>query len=139
MFLILACVVLSWLIFAQVGLDGIQASIFGSVSRNEVMSDVIKRRVIDSPWTSVFLTGILVVGASLAMSIMHISRARLSVRPFVLLLLCTGCLLTLVPEFLFLRDSFGARMNTVFKFYYQAWMLWSIVATYGIWRVSCYG
>ncbi len=138
-FLVLGCVVLSWLIFTQVELDGVKTSIFGAVSGNEIISDVIRRRVIDSPWTTVFLTSILVVCASLAMSIMHKSRERLSIRPFVLLLLCTGCLLTLVPEFLFLRDSFGARMNTVFKFYYQAWMLWSIVATYGIWRVSCYG
>jgi uncharacterized membrane protein len=44
-------------------------------------------------------------------------------------------MLTLGPEFLYLRDSFGTRMNTIFKFYYQAWALWSIVAAYGCWRV----
>ena len=48
-FLVLGCVVLSWLIFTQVELDGVQASIFGAVSGNEIISDVIKRRVIDSP------------------------------------------------------------------------------------------
>ncbi|HEX6387094.1 MAG TPA: DUF2298 domain-containing protein, partial [Anaerolineae bacterium] len=40
--------------------------------------------------------------------------------PFILLLIFTGALLTLGPEFVYLRDNFGVRLNTVFKFYYQA-------------------
>jgi YYY domain-containing protein len=51
---------------------------------------------------------------------------------FVLLLITLGALLILGPEFLYLRDQFGTRINTVFKFYYQAWMLWSLAAAYGI-------
>jgi len=51
---------------------------------------------------------------------------------FVLLLITLGALLVLGPEFLYLRDQFGTRINTVFKFYYQAWMLWSLAASYGI-------
>ncbi len=47
---------------------------------------------------------------------------------FTLLLLLFGALLVLAPEFVYLRDQFGTRMNTVFKFYYQAWILWSLVA-----------
>ncbi|OQY31184.1 MAG: hypothetical protein B6I38_06200 [Anaerolineaceae bacterium 4572_5.1] len=50
---------------------------------------------------------------------------------FVLLLTLWGALLVLGPEFIFLRDLFGYRINTIFKFYYQAWLLWSIVAAYG--------
>ena len=44
---------------------------------------------------------------------------------FLLLCLTAGFLLMYLPEFLYLRDQFGAlmRMNTVFKFYYQAWHL----------------
>jgi len=48
--------------------------------------------------------------------------------PFVLLMVVLGGIMVLAPEFVYLRDSFGARMNTVFKFYYQAWMLWSLAA-----------
>lgn len=51
---------------------------------------------------------------------------------FVLLLTILGALLLIGPEFLYLRDQFGTRINTIFKFYYQAWMLWSLVAAYGI-------
>ena len=49
---------------------------------------------------------------------------------FALLLIIWGGLLVLAPEFVFLRDLFGWRMNTIFKFYFQAWLLWSIAAAY---------
>lgn len=51
---------------------------------------------------------------------------------FVLLLISLGALLLIGPEFLYLRDQFGSRINTVFKFYYQAWMVWSLAVSYGI-------
>jgi YYY domain-containing protein len=56
---------------------------------------------------------------------------------FILLVVLIGGLLVLTPEFFFLRDQFGTRMNTIFKFYYQAWILWSAAAAYGmivLWR-----
>ncbi|MEI8131325.1 MAG: DUF2298 domain-containing protein [Leptolinea sp.] len=59
--------------------------------------------------------------------------------PFVLLLIVVGTGLTLFPEFFYLRDQFGWRMNTIFKFYYQTWILWSMAAAVGcylIWHYS---
>ena len=50
---------------------------------------------------------------------------------FVLLMTLLGTLLVLTPEFIFLRDQFYYRINTIFKFYFQAWQLWSIAAAYG--------
>ena len=50
---------------------------------------------------------------------------------FILLLTLLGSLLVIAPEFFYLRDQFGTRMNTIFKFYYQAWILWSLAAAYG--------
>jgi len=49
---------------------------------------------------------------------------------FILLLTLLGALLVLAPEFVYLRDQFGWRMNTIFKFYYQAWSLWSLAAAF---------
>jgi len=58
--------------------------------------------------------------------------ANLQPATFVLLLISLGALLIIGPEFLYLRDLFGTRINTIFKFYYQAWMVWSLAAAYGI-------
>ncbi len=49
---------------------------------------------------------------------------------FVVLLIIIAGLLTLGPEFLFLRDMFGYRINTIFKFYFLAWLMWGVAAAY---------
>jgi YYY domain-containing protein len=51
---------------------------------------------------------------------------------FAILMILLASLLVLAPEFVYLRDQFGDRMNTIFKFYYQAWMLWSLAAAFGV-------
>lgn len=43
--------------------------------------------------------------------------------------------LILFPEFFYLRDFFGTRMNTIFKFYYLAWILLSLSAAYAVNRL----
>jgi uncharacterized membrane protein len=60
----------------------------------------------------------------------HRSLSTGTSRSFVLLLLALGAILVLAPEFVYLRDQFGYRINTIFKFYYQAWMLWSLAAAF---------
>jgi len=49
---------------------------------------------------------------------------------FLLLMVLLGILLVVAPEFFYLRDQFGWRINTIFKFYYQAWLLWGVAAAY---------
>lgn len=54
---------------------------------------------------------------------------------FALLLVAIGAVLTLVPEFLYLRDNFGVRINTVFKFYYQAWLAFGLASAFGVYAL----
>jgi uncharacterized membrane protein len=54
------------------------------------------------------------------------------VLPFVLLLILTATLLVLGPEFVYLKDNFGQRLNTIFKFYYQAWVMFGVAALFGL-------
>ncbi len=55
---------------------------------------------------------------------------------FGLVLIGMGVLLPLIVEFIYLRDNFGIRMNTVFKFYFQAWLLMALAAAYGAYVVG---
>ena len=54
------------------------------------------------------------------------------VDPFLFLLIAVGSLLLIGPEFVYLRDQFGYRLNTIFKFYFQAWLLWSVPAAFAV-------
>jgi len=58
---------------------------------------------------------------------------------YALLLVLTGALLTLAVEVVYLRDLFGTRMNTVFKFYFQTWVVWGIAGAYGLARLLARG
>ena len=55
---------------------------------------------------------------------------------FILTLVFLAALLILAPEIFYLRDQFGWRMNTIFKFYFQAWMLLSISSAYFLFRIQ---
>ena len=64
------------------------------------------------------------------LEISNIRNAKLDL--FIILLVIVGILLTLAPEFIYLRDQFGWRMNTIFKFYYQTWIIWAVAAAYAV-------
>lgn len=51
---------------------------------------------------------------------------------FVVLCVAAGLLLTLAVEFVYLRDNFMVRMNTIFKFYFQAWVLMALASAFAV-------
>lgn len=92
-------------------------------------------------WTFLILGAFLVLVLWLVWRYMELFWANQGKAPlareavttlFVLLLAALGVLLVYAPEFVYLRDNFGTRMNTVFKFYYQAWLLFGLVVSYAI-------
>jgi uncharacterized membrane protein len=61
----------------------------------------------------------------------QINRSKLRIdEGFVAILALVGAGLTLLPEYFYLQDGFGTRLNTIFKFYFQAWVIWGLAAAY---------
>lgn len=79
-----------------------------------------------------YIGGLLTLLALFIPALAFLLNAGKSSSSFVLLLITLGTLLIIGPEFLYLRDNFGYRINTIFKFYYQAWIVLSLAAAYGI-------
>jgi len=72
--------------------------------------------------------------ASAVMIAVVLTRARRGADDgshFVLLFAALAIYLIFAAELFFVHDLFGNRMNTVFKFYYQAWIVLSVVGGYG--------
>lgn len=122
--------------FATQGLsmDGLQAGIRG------LILDVLGRRL-DQPgtWITLLLLGTLVLAAWKRKQRDHVDAEigkpesdEDRTRGFVLLLVIVGLLLTTFLEFFYLRDVFGNRMNSIFKFYYQTWIVWGLAAAFAI-------
>lgn len=111
-------------------------------ARTVVIRSLLSR--LGNPWTALVLIAFLTVivllirrsygdrrqGSTSPVSGKPAIPPTQGVRDFVLLLFAIGTLLVLSVEYVFLRDNFGTRMNTVFKFYYQAWVVWAISGAY---------
>jgi uncharacterized membrane protein len=133
--LMLAIVVgVSWLPFAgREDLINLFLSSVGGSSVNQVLVEGLWRRLtMSGTWITLFGLATLTLGLVFQKKN---NFAELDddchADQFVMLLILGGMILTLVPEFIYLRDLFGYRINTIFKFYYQAWLMWSIAAAYG--------
>ena len=110
-------------------------------STGQLLGFIALRRL-RNPWTFLFLGALLAWALAHLFTSLYSSRAEESgsraapISLFPLLLVTLGLLLTYAVEFVYIRDLFGTRMNTVFKFYFQTWVLWSIAGTYALARVS---
>ena len=76
------------------------------------------------------LTGLVAVGVYNALYLAR--RENESGRLFATLLAVLGLGLIIGAEFLFIRDFFNNRGNTVFKLYYQAWILLAAATAFAV-------
>jgi YYY domain-containing protein len=53
-----------------------------------------------------------------------------------LLLTLLAATVLFVPDFAYLRDVFDSRFNTVFKLYYQAWILLAVATPYALFSIA---
>ena len=57
---------------------------------------------------------------------------------FALLAAALGAFICFGTELIYIRDVFeggASRMNTIFKFYYQVWLIWGMLAAYAVWWI----
>ena len=103
---------------------------------------VIFKSIIDAPNIGIF-SGVMFLFLSL-MVLLALTRVEMRENQFVILLILTGVFASLGCELLHIVDTFSRagkhmpleRMNTVFKFYYQTWIMFSIAAAYGFFWVT---
>lgn len=126
---------------AQAAID----SMIGQASLSDAFGLIMRRRLeIERILTPLLLAGILSVAGAIVFGLKGKPPVteeaaepepapQFNLAPFIFVLVITGALLTMGPEFVYLRDFFGSRMNTIFKFYYQTWVVWSLASAFGVW------
>ena len=68
--------------------------------------------------------------------VLHAESGRSPAIVFVLAIVSLALLLVMGPEFLRVDDLFHNRMNTIFKLYYQAWILLAIASAFGLYFLN---
>ena len=79
-----------------------------------------------------YIGSLLTLLALLIPALSFLFKSENSPSSFILLMVGLASLLIIGPDFLYLRDNFGYRINTVFKFYYQAWILLSLAVAFAV-------
>jgi YYY domain-containing protein len=112
-------------------------AVHGGVPINEVILTSINNRLV-SPFTMITLSIILIYALGFLVNIISktknlpMVKNKINSEYFgyfpIILLIFMGAFLCIIPEFLYLRDVFGTRMNTIFKFYFQTWTIWGIAS-----------
>ena len=88
-----------------------------------------------SGWITAAFLGAMLAAALVALWLEVTAREDQAEREpvtFALGLAVTALLLVLGTEFFFVGDVFRSRMNTVFKLYYQAWLLFAIAGGFAL-------
>jgi len=88
--------------------------------------------LLSGPWLLLFLSALL---AAVALTIWRDLQRGADAHLFPRLLILVGLGLTYATEFFYLRDMFDTRMNTIFKVYYQAWVLLALGAIWSVGRL----
>ena len=78
------------------------------------------------------LPGLAIVGLASYIGLSKVRHGGDRATVYPLLVLALAMYLLVGAELFYVVDLFGNRMNTVFKLYYQAWLLLAIVSAYGL-------
>lgn len=66
----------------------------------------------------------------------HVEHSAFAFALWAFALICVVCFAT---DVVYIRDAFegsSSRMNTIFKFYYQIWLVWGTLAAFAVWWLA---
>ncbi len=67
---------------------------------------------------------------AVAQALRHATQPALA---YAALVIALGSAICFGTEVIYIRDVFNNRMNTIFKFYYQVWLLWGTLTAFAVW------